>query len=265
MKFQFYKYHGTGNDFIILDDRAAQFPENDQAYIAQLCHRRFGIGADGLILIRNVENYDFEMRYFNSDGRIASLCGNGSRCAVKFAHDRGIFKDTTTFLAVDGPHEASVKGDLVELKMQDLSKTSQHNGNWVIDTGSPHYLCFKSHANLEINREAKAIRHSEDFDKEGINVNFIEPVNPQEIKVRTFERGVEAETYSCGTGVVASAIAHFLEQNPKSDTPQEIKITTKGGNLAVLFTPKDGKFQQIWLKGPAVYVFSGEVAAEKTS
>ncbi|MBT31281.1 MAG: diaminopimelate epimerase [Thalassobius sp.] len=252
MKINFFKYQGTGNDFVMIDDRNEQFDKNDQALVASLCQRRFGIGADGLILLRKHDTTDFEMVYFNADGKEGSMCGNGGRCTVQFAYDLGIFKEHTTFLAADGLHEAYIKDGLVALKMGNVESIDKISADAFADTGSPHYLKYVDDIeNYPVYSEGKSIRHS--FRTEGTNVNFMEILG-EELFVRTFERGVEDETWSCGTGVTAAA----LFASEKMGT-SNIAIKTKGGSLNVSFDKKDGRYENIYLTGPAKKVFSGSI------
>jgi diaminopimelate epimerase len=259
----FVKYHGTGNDFILIDDRQTEsFPVDDQPFIEHLCQRRFGIGADGLILLRNTPGYDFKMIYFNADGREGSMCGNGGRCIVRFAHDLGLFATKTRFLAVDGIHEAKVKGEVISLKMSDVSDTvSTHNRDAVfMHTGSPHFVAFVDDvAGYDVLGKGRQVRHDERFGKQGTNVNFVEVLGDNSLFVRTFERGVEDETYSCGTGVTAAALAAYHRHGMAGP----VAIKTPGGNLTVSFAATGSdSFNNIWLIGPAVRVFSGEIAME---
>lgn len=265
MIIRFSKYHGTGNDFIMIDNRSSvlrtSVKTND--LIAHLCHRRFGIGADGLILINSSHKADFEMIYFNSDGREGSMCGNGGRCAVSFANSLGIIKDKTIFTATDGIHEAEIlkkekESTEVSLKMQDVKGIEKHNNFYLLNTGSPHYVCFRKNVKeLDILNEGRRIRYSKDFAENGINVNFAE-VADDSIFVRTYERGVEDETLSCGTGSTATAIAASLAGLCNSNTFCNIK--TLGGNLTVKFQKiSDTEFDNVWLEGPAVCAFKGEV------
>jgi len=252
---QFFKYQGTGNDFILIDSRGKSFGLN-QAEIEQLCHRRFGIGADGLIVLKEHKEYDFQMVYFNADGHEGSMCGNGGRCIVKFAHDLSIFKSQTSFLAVDGPHTASVKGDTVSLRMSDTKKVSKRDGLNFYDTGSPHVVKYVEDLdNLDVFTEGRTIRYSKFWQaNNGTNVNFVKVLDENSIKVRTYERGVEDETYSCGTGVTACAIDRLVTDAFKSP----INILTKGGELNVSFEQtKQGSFTDIYLEGPAKRVFEG--------
>lgn len=256
MTIPFFKYHGTGNDFVVIDQRTNQYiNEHDQSLIEQMCDRRFGIGADGLMLIQNKKGVDFEMIYFNADGRTSSMCGNGGRCIVSLASRLGIFEKDCTFEAIDGIHEANIteKG-LVSLKMNDVLSADIDAGTYVLDTGSPHYVQFLDQLkDVDMVLEGKAIRYSDRFKKEGINVNLAE-YSDGVLSVRTYERGVEAETYSCGTGVVASAIAHTIE---KDLAASEVVLETLGGQLMVSFERTGMSFQNIWLTGPAKLVYEG--------
>jgi diaminopimelate epimerase len=252
----FYKYQGTGNDFVLIDNRAQTFPAHDQAYVAHLCHRRFGIGADGLILLQNHPDYDFRMVYFNADGAEGSMCGNGGRCIVRFAHDLGLFETTTRFLAVDGEHTAEVRGDLVHLQMSNVpARPAAPAGYTYLNTGSPHVVQFLTNvAAHDVVGEGRRIRYSETFAPGGTNVNFTEVLEGQRLSVRTYERGVEDETYSCGTGVTAAALAAYEQYGLASP----VAIQVLGGTLQVSFTPQpDGSFTNIYLIGPAKRVFSG--------
>jgi diaminopimelate epimerase len=272
MKIHFYKYQGTGNDFVIIDDRQKTFPVQNQPLIEKLCDRRFGIGADGLILLQNNPDFDFEMVYFNSDGRPSTMCGNGGRCIAAFAKFLGVIDENNegSFIAADGPHKVTFEGDKVSLQMKDVDATSMRNDkDYVLNTGSPHYVVFTDDADkIDIVNEAHKIRYNDEFKKEGINVNFVETIGDGQIKVRTYERGVEDETFSCGTGVVASSIASFLyaqkESISKNSQNQAFhtKVQTKGGNLEVSFKVSEkveGGFEDVWLIGPAIQVFEGEV------
>lgn len=254
--FSFSKYQGTGNDFILVQDAGSRFPVQDVAGIASLCHRHLGIGADGLILLQPSGISDFKMVYFNSDGRESTMCGNGGRCLAHFASRLGFGKDgKLVFEAIDGLHHAEVAGELVRLEMTDVTGweiTSEDD--WIGSTGSPHFVKIKDIWNSPaFVEEARAIRQSSRFCKDGINVNFMER-NADGIRVRTFERGVENETLSCGTGVVASAVSAVL----KWQLTSPVKVQTRGGNLLVHFqqiTPRH--FSHIVLEGPAVEVFTG--------
>ena len=252
---KFYKYQGTGNDFIMLDNRSEEWNNLSTAAITKLCDRRFGIGADGLIKINAAENIDFEVDYYNSDGS-KSFCGNGARCSVAFAHFLGIFNDSkTVFTAIDGIHEAEITEDIVKLKMSDVKTISKDGNDSVLNTGSPHYIKYVNDiADVNVFEDGKAIRYSENYNKEGINVNFVEEISDEQIFVRTYERGVEDETYSCGTGVTAAALT-YLDKN----SAQEIAVKTLGGDLKVYAEKNGESFENIWLEGPAKQVFSGEI------
>ncbi|MDB5248050.1 MAG: diaminopimelate epimerase [Segetibacter sp.] len=256
MNIPFYKYQGTGNDFVIIDNRKGEYSHLSKSQVKFICERRFGIGADGLMLLNLKEDYDFEMKYYNADGAESSMCGNGGRCLVKFAYDLGIRRTTYNFLAVDGPHEATFGNQgWVRLKMKDVSEMDEDNGNCIVDTGSPHYVKIVNDIkHYDVFEEGKRIRYSKKFKQEGINVNFVE-VEHKQIYVRTYERGVENETYSCGTGVTASALACAHNRGFN-----RVEVETLGGNLAVEFTKlEDTHFNDIWLCGPATFVFKGEI------
>lgn len=258
MQIFFFKYQGTGNDFIIIDNREKKFNRSDNALVAKLCDRRFGIGADGLMLLQNQIGYDFEMVYYNSDGRESSMCGNGGRCIVELARMLGLVKDKAHFLASDGEHEAVVKPTIISLKMNNVSKIELGPNFSFLNTGSPHYVAFindVSHYNVF--EEGKKIRNNERFKTEGVNVNFVEK-QYNDLFVRTYERGVEAETYSCGTGVTAAALVAALKSVSTAQDFCDIK--TLGGNLKVKFKKHpDNSFTDVWLEGPVTYVFKGEI------
>jgi diaminopimelate epimerase len=262
MVIEFYKYHGTGNDFIIIDDFESKFEKsqkNIQKTISLLCHRRFGIGADGLMLLQKSKKYEFKMKYFNSDGLEGSMCGNGARCISAFAFKQGYVSNKMIFEAIDGEHHAQIDKVDIKVKMSNVEGYKKIKSAYVIDTGSPHYVEFvKNVENLDVIKKGKKIRHSETFEPLGVNVNFVE-IAESFLKVRTFERGVEDETLSCGTGVVASAIAAFLKGHY---TPNNnYKIETTGGKLSVKFSVNNdsGLIEDIWLKGPAELVFKGMI------
>ena len=251
---KFYKFQGTGNDFIMIDNRDLIFPKNTET-IARLCDRRFGIGGDGLILLENEKGYDFKMVYYNSDGNESTMCGNGGRCLVAFAYMLDIFEEQCRFIAIDGPHDASIDNGLVQLKMIDVDVVEDFEGNTVLNTGSPHFVQrVENLKDYEVFAKGKAIRNSEKFLKEGINVNFVEILAENQLFVRTYERGVEDETYSCGTGVTASAISYLRNKNMN-----EVKVKVLGGNLKVRLEKDGDSFKNIWLEGPAKLVFEGKV------
>ena len=225
MTVNFYKYQGTGNDFIMIDNRHPVISKNQTELIARLCDRKFGIGADGLILLQEKKSVDFEMVYFNSDGRESSMCGNGGRCLIKFAKDLGIISNQCEFAAIDGLHEGHIlKDGTVSLKMGDVKGIENFYDDFILNTGSPHYVVLtKGVADINIVEHAKKIRCSEKFAKDGININFVESKGNHKLFVRTYERGVEDETLSCGTGVVASALAFASHSGNKM---HEISIET---------------------------------------
>ena len=254
MLIEFYKYQGTGNDFIMIDDRNNLFDHNDSALISALCERRMGIGADGLILLRNHDKYDFEMIYFNSDGYISSMCGNGGRCIVSFASLLDIIKNEAIFMAIDGIHKAKIIDGEVSLNMKNVDVIDNLSDAIYVNTGSPHYVKLTNHlSSLDVNSEGKKIRNLPRFKKEGVNVNFVNC--EKDIFVRTYERGVEAETLSCGTGAVATAIALHYTNYYKEEN---FHIHTTGGELVVSFEEYRGKYQNIWLTGGVDIVFVGE-------
>lgn len=257
----FYKYQGTGNDFVLIDNRGSgHIQGRDTALIAKLCDRRFGIGADGLILLQERQGYDFEMVYFNADGRESSMCGNGGRCITAFAKHIGVISESAHFLAIDGPHDAFIDvDDWVELKMSDVTEVESGDDYFLLDTGSPHYIIFVEDLDdINVLENGKAIRYSKRFREEGVNVNFVEKKRSG-IMVATYERGVEDETLSCGTGVTAAAIAYYL-QAPETAN-RDVSISSKGGRLKVRLQPTDeGGFQNIWLGGSAEQVFSGTIS-----
>lgn len=259
MLLPFYKYQGTGNDFILVDNRSGAWNHLSTEQIRHLCDRRFGIGGDGLMLLNHREDFDFEMRYFNSDGREGSMCGNGGRCLVKFAWHLGIRPASYHFIAIDGPHEAEIDADgTVSLRMTDVHRVDKHNGDFILNTGSPHYIKMVTDvAHEDVFRKGRDIRYSKPFADEGINVNFVEQLDePDKIRVRTYERGVENETFSCGTGVTAAALVCYHNANGFN----QVEVATQGGMLSVEFDRvADNRFENIWLCGPAEKVFEGSV------
>lgn len=258
MTLVFYKYEGAGNDFILIDDRNNTFDSKNEKLVAFLCDRRFGIGADGLMLLQNRPGYDFKMIYYNSDGLEGSMCGNGGRCIVAFANYLGLIKDKTHFLAIDGEHKAEViASDYIKLQMQDVTKIDDTDGKYFVNTGSPHYVIFDSAiAKKDVFSEGRTIRNSPRFKAEGTNVNFVEE-KEDHLFIRTYERGVENETLACGTGIVASAISAAYKNNAPTKT---YVVKALGGNLKVSFDRKTPEhFTDIWLEGPATRVFKGEI------
>jgi diaminopimelate epimerase len=258
MNILFYKYQGTGNDFVILDNRENAYDNLTQKQVKQLCDRRFGIGADGLMLLNGNKEYDFEMIYYNSDGNPSSMCGNGGRCLVKFASDMGIHKLIYKFIATDGEHMAELENDrIVRLKMQDVESVEYHSTYVVLNTGSPHYVKFINDlAGLDVVEAGRNIRYNNHFAEKGINVNFVETTDEDGIFVRTYERGVEDETHSCGTGVTAASL--MSAHNEKGFN--RVEVRTHGGYLSVEFYKEsDTHFTNIWLCGPATFVYKGEI------
>ena len=256
MQIHFYKYQGTGNDFVIMDNRDGRYDSLTREQVAFLCNRRFGIGADGLMLLNSHPGFDFEMKYFNSDGGESSMCGNGGRCLTRFASDMGLTQTTYTFLAIDGVHEASINTDgTVALKMNDVKEVRTDHGHYILNTGSPHYVALTRNVmEMDVFKKGREIRNSPEFRENGINVNFVEQTdNNNRIIVRTYERGVEDETYSCGTGVTAAAlICHHNDLGFN-----RVEVTTKGGPLSVEYEKNGDVFTNVWLNGPAVKVFEG--------
>jgi diaminopimelate epimerase len=259
---QFHKYQGTGNDFVIIDNRDGSIElSNDQ--VAFLCDRKFGIGADGLMLLQNKAGYDFEMIYYNSDGKPSTMCGNGGRCLVKYAYEvAGINKNEYHFLAIDGQHKANIDlNGWVNLHMIDVPLIQSDGSDSVLNTGSPHFVkIVDDAATYDVVRVGKLIRYSDKYAQEGINVNFVERLSDDHIYVRTYERGVENETLSCGTGVTASALVMWHNDRGFN----RVEVTTPGGNLAVEFDRIDEySFNNIWLCGPATQVFAGTIQLSK--
>jgi len=258
MKIQFAKYQGTGNDFVIIDNRDKKYDGLTKDQIQFLCDRRFGIGADGLMLLNVHPDYDFEMKYYNSDGNESSMCGNGGRCLTKFANDVGLVLSDYKFIAIDGEHEASINLDgTVALKMGDVDNVQYNHGSFILNTGSPHFVTMTNDVmHLDVFKKGREIRYSDDFKNEGINVNFVQLTEePDKIIVRTYERGVEDETYSCGTGVTASALVCSHNDNGFN----RVEVQTKGGGLSVEYDKIDDHYKNIWLSGPAVKVFEGTI------
>jgi len=258
MKIAFYKYQGTGNDFILLDNRTGEFNLLSEKEIETLCDRKFGIGADGLMMLNVHQVYDFEMKYYNADGKESSMCGNGGRCMVKFANDLGLVKNSYHFLAIDGAHVADIEENgWVKLGMKEVKEIGRFNEYPMLETGSPHVVVMSEDVkSLDVKKAGSTIRYNDYFMPKGINVNFVKRIADDEIFVRTYERGVEDETLSCGTGVTASALsfkAHAIGMH-------HIKISTPGGALQVIFEKtKEQIFTNIFLYGPADMVFKGEI------
>lgn len=255
---KFYKYQGAGNDFIVIDDREGGFDTANTELVKQLCDRRYGIGADGLMLLQSHPDYDFRMVYYNADGREGSMCGNGGRCIVAFAKKQGLITDKTAFLAVDGEHQAQVNeaGDWVSLQMIDVDAIARDGEAYVLDTGSPHYVrLVDGLADFEVYGHGREIRYNETYNEAGINVNFVQP-EPDGYFVRTYERGVEDETLACGTGATAAALAMAVHHGQEGNLQTRIRVL--GGDLTIRFRRHGHSFTDIYLEGPAKFVFEGE-------
>ncbi len=309
MKFVFSKYHGTGNDFILIDNRDATI-HLSQEEIKRLCDRHFGIGADGLMFLTAGTGHDFGMKYFNSDGKESTMCGNGGRCMTAFARALGIIEQNADFTAIDGEHEAMILDQtgpktMVKLKMSDVPSTKYltskitntesslflRPSSFVLNTGSPHLVLFTENVSaVDVVAEGRKHRNNPEFAPDGINVDFVEK-REQRLFVRTYERGVEDETLSCGTGVTAAALAYASwqiavgskqeasgsmpladnrdviarnEVTKQTRTGTKIEIETPGGQLTVSFRRGKSNFTDIWLEGPAEFVFKGETEVRET-
>ena len=258
MNYKFYKYQGTGNDFVLIDNRAAFFPKENIKLIEHLCDRRFGIGADGLILLENDIQTDFKMVYFNSDGNQSSMCGNGGRCIVAFAKKLNIIQNQATFMAVDGLHHATInENEIVSLQMKNVDEVTVHPDYVFLNTGSPHHVMLVDDLkNYGVKENGARIRYSDLYGSAGSNVNFVHQNSEADFSIRTYERGVEDETLSCGTGATAVAIAMNTIGKTKSNS---IQINVEGGKLEVSFIKKDHSFTAVFLKGQATFVFEGEM------
>lgn len=257
MTYTFYKYQGTGNDFILIDNRQNFVDKNNTKMIRFFCDRRFGIGADGLILLENHDSLDFKMVYYNSDGNESTMCGNGGRCMAAFAKFLGLIDEQGTFEAIDGNHNVIIEGDLMKLQMQDVDNIQIFDDHLFLDTGSPHHIQFESDLeHIDIQAEGAKIRYGHPYNELGANVNFIKKISDDMFSIRTYERGVEAETLSCGTGVTAAALA----MNYSGETDKDLlTLKTEGGDLQVSFERENGSYKNIWLIGPAKQVFKGTI------
>lgn len=256
MNMTFFKYQGTGNDFVILDNRKSLFPKENTSLVASLCDRHFGIGADGLILLENDNTADFKMIYYNADGNESTMCGNGGRCIVAFAKTLHLFENKTSFIAIDGLHYAEIKDDIVSLQMIDVDDVKVMEDSIFADTGSPHHIeVVDDLANFPVFEKGRKVRN-EVYGKEGSNVNFVQQIDENTFQIRTYERGVEDETLACGTGVTAAAIAmHTI--NKTSNTL--VNLLVEGGKLQVSFDFVDGRYKNVILSGPAKFVFQGSI------
>ena len=258
MKLEFYKYQGAGNDFVMIDNRAGIFDTNNTELINFLCNRRFGIGADGLICLENAKGFDFKMVYFNADGNESTMCGNGGRCIVAFARYLNLIQEKAYFTAIDGAHNAVIVKDKISLGMQDISDILVTDTHLFLDSGSPHHVTFVSDVEtVDVKNEGRKIRYGAPYFKEGSNVNFVTQIDDTTFKVRTYERGVEDETLSCGTGVTAVAIAAHKTGKTHSNS---VNLNTRGGHLNVSFKFKNGSYTDVFLKGQAVQVFKGTIS-----
>lgn len=251
--FDFYKYQGTGNDFVIVDNRERQFKNTTPENIHRICDRRFGVGADGFMLLEKLDGYDFKMVYYNADGNEGSMCGNGGRCMVAFAKYLNIIDKTATFFASDGVHRATIDNGIVSLEMKKVDAIERIGNDFFLDTGSPHYIIeVENIRNIDIIEEARKVRYNKRFKEKGTNVNFVQV--SEGLKMRTYERGVEAETLACGTGATAVA----LVANYHYKMPSPVTIDVEGGKLQVSFEAFKKGYNNVWLKGPALQVFKGE-------
>jgi diaminopimelate epimerase len=257
MKLQFFKYQGTGNDFVMIDNRQDIFNKKDTKRIAFLCDRRFGIVADGLILLENHDTLDFKMVYYNSDGNESSMCGNGGRCITAFAKYLGIIENEAKFEAIDCFHRSSIEGEIVKLQIQDVNNLETYNSHDFLDSGSPLHFQLESNLNgLDIKTVGAKIRYGHPYNEAGSNVNFVSKIANDIFAVRTYERGVEDETLSCGTGVTAVALAmHFIGETEKN----LVTLQTPGGDLNVSFEKQNESYTNIWLIGSAIQVYKGEI------
>ncbi|MFE3868677.1 diaminopimelate epimerase [Flavobacterium sp. LS2P90] len=258
MQIEFYKYQGTGNDFVMIDNRSNFFPKDNIQLISRLCDRRFGIGGDGLILLENDTETDFKMVYYNSDGNQSSMCGNGGRCLVAFAKKLNVIQDNTTFIATDGVHHASVAANgIVSLQMIDVPEVKITPDYVFMNTGSPHHIqLVEDLEHYNVKENGASIRYGELYGKQGSNINFVKKIDETTFSLRTYERGVEDETLACGTGATAVAIAMNVLGETKANS---IDLNVEGGKLVVSFDEKDGKFTNVFLKGPAEFVFKGTI------
>mgnify|MGYP006191914929 FL=1 len=258
MQLKFYKYQGTGNDFVMIDNRSNTFPKENTQLVARLCNRRFGIGADGLILLDNDTDTDFRMVYYNSDGNLSSMCGNGGRCLVAFAKKLNVIQDETTFIATDGLHYAKVAEDgIVSLQMIDVEEIKNTENYSFLNTGSPHHVQVVSDLEqYNVKENGAAIRYGDLYGQQGSNINFVKKIDDTTFSLRTYERGVEDETLACGTGATAVAIA----MNATGQTHlNAINLNVEGGKLSVSFNRENGKYTNVFLKGPAEFVFEGTI------
>ena len=260
MKIKFYKYQATGNDFIIIDNRNQDINLTEEN-IRFLCDRHFGIGSDGLILLENSQEADFAMQFFNPDGSGGMMCGNGGRSIVRFAFDLGIIKISCSFIAPDGLHFAEINAENIKLKMVIPTLFQEFEDGYYINTGTSHFVSFENSVeNINLLEKGRALRYDERFSPyNGCNVNFVEETSLNNIKIRTYERGVEDETLACGTGICAAALTYSIEKQ-LSKGKHTINISAKGGELQVEFKKNnDNTFSAPYLIGEAKKVFGGEI------
>ncbi|WP_298477211.1 diaminopimelate epimerase [uncultured Maribacter sp.] len=257
MNITFYKYQGTGNDFVMIDNRNLQFPKENTKLVAFLCDRRLGVGADGLILLENDPKSDFKMVYYNSDGNESTMCGNGGRCLVAFAQFLNVIKEKTSFVAIDGLHNATMKGDVVSLQMIDVTEIKEKPQALFLNTGSPHHVqMVENLSEFKVKKEGEKLRYGL-YGETGSNINFVEAIKDNKFAVRTYERGVEDETLSCGTGVTAVAIAMHKTGKVKE---KHVFIDVLGGKLEVAFNYENGIYRDVFLIGEAKQVFKGNIS-----
>ena len=256
MKLKFSKYQGAGNDFVMIDDRQQTFPISTKL-INRLCDRHFGVGADGLIFLQNDKEFDFKMVYFNSDGNESTMCGNGGRCIIRFANDLDVASENMTFTAIDGLHHGIVDNNVIRLQMIDVDEVEDHDHYLFMNTGSPHHVEFVEKVDdVDVYNRGKEIRNGSPYFEKGSNVNFVEVMPDNNLRIRTYERGVENETLACGTGITAAAISAYVKNLVDK---KSIEIKALGGDLSVNFEENNHKFVNVWLNGPAVKVFEGEI------
>ena len=257
MQQTFYKYQGTGNDFVMIDNRQHVFDKNNTERFKFLCDRRFGIGADGLILLEDHPEYDFKMVYYNADGNESSMCGNGGRCLVAFAKQLGVISNKAVFEATDGVHHASIDGEIVKLQMLDVDTIEKYENHVFLNTGSPHHVQFEIQIeDFDIKSKGATIRYGEPYNTAGSNVNFVKKQSDTTFRVRTYERGVEGETLSCGTGVTAVAIAmHYIGETQE----KHVILNVEGGELEVCFDFENDTYNNVWLIGSATFVYKGSI------
>ncbi|WP_268849094.1 diaminopimelate epimerase [Flavobacterium aestivum] len=258
MQLDFYKYQGAGNDFVMIDNRSGFFPKENIQLVAHLCDRRFGVGGDGLILLENDLDTDFKMVYYNSDGNQSSMCGNGGRCLVAFAKDLEVIHDKTTFIATDGLHHATFEDNgLVSLQMIDVPAIDVQKDYSFLNTGSPHHVqMVEDLEHYNVKENGAAIRYGDLYGAAGSNINFVKKIDDTTFRLRTYERGVEDETLACGTGATAVAIA--MNATGQTDATA-INVNVEGGKLVVSFDKNQNGFTNVFLKGPAEFVFKGVI------